>query len=153
MLKRDQGSGRRAALALSVLGFAAAIPAQARPIQQAVLLSPADAKAAQQLCLLMTASVAKLPRSASTQDIEAAIVFTISQKKAPPSVVTAALKCVRGTGQNFRVALANVGRGYNIGTASITDAGGSFGNGGGGNASTPVIGIGGGGGGSNYTPG
>jgi hypothetical protein len=146
-MARTQTLKHGAAMMAAGALLAAAWPAAAATQTPAAAL---DQKRVSELCTAMTLGVAKLPRTAGTQDVEAALVFAISQSKADPRTVEAALRCVRGSGTAFQQALANVRQGYSIGTGAIASGGGGFGSGGFGFGSTPVTGIG-GGGGSTYT--
>lgn len=95
--------------------------------------------------------IAQLPDTASAQDVEAAIAFTLSQANAPAEVVNAALDnlannpnqslSLRQAVANARLAVDNC---TGIGTAALGNSGSGI------LSSTPVLGVG-GGGSANYT--
>jgi hypothetical protein len=115
-----------------------------------------------ELCLLVVNAISALPARASVADLEAAIVFAISQapmlqpqmaKRDRDRLVELALTCALGSGKggpNLAAAIANVRSSYGIGTGAV-GVSGSFN---GGSASTftlPLVGIG--GGSTNYSSG
>lgn len=118
------------------------------------------AEIAADLCRLIVRSVARLPKNAGATDIEAAIVFAISQdpalvdkKKAERDrIVELALGCALGDNPSgaLLAAVNNVRASYGIGTGAVQN-GGNWGSGTGGVTpfSGPIIGVG--GGSSNYT--
>lgn len=137
--------------------------AQTAPPAPAPAATPAkDPKAEKvaELCRLITKSIATLPKNAGVTDLEAAIVFAISQdaslaseKKADRDrIVDLALTCALGAKPSAALLAAarNVRASYGIGTGAIA-AGGNWGPSAGGASAFfgPVIGVG--GGSSNYT--
>jgi len=118
--------------------------------------SEADYAAVSQLVASIRSAVSKLPPTKSSdQDIEAAIVYAISQVDACPAVVRAALSTVSGEGtpafmRSVAAVTASYGRsGGGTGTAGVRVGwGGSYA--GNSSFSAPVVGVG--GGSANYTP-
>lgn len=120
-----------------------------------------QAEAAALLCREIIKSVAALPKNAGVTDIEAAILFAISQdaalaekpKAERDRIVELALTCALGDNPSaaLRAAINNVRTSYGFGTGAVQN-GGSFGPSSGGVSafSGPIIGVG--GGSSNYTP-
>lgn len=118
-----------------------------------------DDEAARELCKAIIEALADLPLDAGTTDIEAAIVFAISQSpylqrlddiERRDRIINEALDCVAGQAQhtNLATAIANVRAAYSVGTGAIGGRSGSTG-GGFSNFGPPLVGIG--GGGANYT--
>ncbi len=141
-----------ALFALSVAGLAHAD--QNGPAVSTQRAAVDDAAAVSRLCRLIVADVVRLPKGASVEDLEASIVYTLSQARAERRIIGPALICAAGNAgdaPSLRQAFANVQQSYGgPGTASLAQAG--FGNGGNAGSffSAPAIAIG--GGTSNYTP-
>ena len=114
-----------------------------------------------ELCELILKSVNALPADAGVTDIEAAIVYAISQAPMLQSgideaqrkrIIDGALSCALGDGsrRNLVLAIGNVRNSYGIGTGAVQTGSSGGGNGGfGGSFSPPLVGIG--GGSSNYS--
>lgn len=153
---------RQIGILVTAVGACAAV-AQTAPPAPAPAAAPAkDPKAEKvaELCRLITKSIATLPKNAGVTDLEAAIVFAISQDESLASetkaerdrIVDLALTCALGAKPSAALIAAarNVRASYGIGTGAIL-SGSNFGPSAG-SASAffgPVIGVG--GGSSNYT--
>lgn len=145
--------GRRAL----TLGALIVLPVSAIPTPVAArsaattLPAVADAKQATQICVSIKAALAKLPSQAAVEDIEAAIVFVLSQASYAPATMAAGLSCAsEGADGNARTAFANVRASYGrSGTGATRPSFGSSNGGGGVFFSPPVVGVG--GGTTNYT--
>ncbi|MDZ7281833.1 hypothetical protein KV697_17675 [Sphingomonas sanguinis] len=114
--------------------------------------SGGDAMAIGALAAAVCAEVTRLPKGASTDDLEAAMVFAVSQAASKPALIVAALDRLAGADlgqQNFPAALKRVRDAYanqrvRRGTAAVNN-GVAFSGG----FTTPS--LAGGGGSSNYT--
>ncbi|RYD68064.1 MAG: hypothetical protein EOP58_01610 [Sphingomonadales bacterium] len=149
----------RAGAALAVIAVPVALlqAQEAKPSKvrySKVCPAEVDKAAVSKLATAIRNAVAALPPSkASDQDIEAAIVYVISQTDDCPADVRAALAAVSGEGtsgfmRGVAAVMASYGRG-GTGTAGVRVGwGGSYPNNG--SFSAPVIGVG--GGSANYTP-
>jgi hypothetical protein len=108
-----------------------------------------------ELCSLVVNAISALPARASVADLEAAVVFAISQapmlqpqmsKRDRDRLVELALTCALGSGKggpNLAAAIANVRSSYGIGTGAVR-VGGSFNGGAASSFTLPLVGIGGG---------
>lgn len=114
--------------------------------------SGGDAMAIGALAAAVCAEVSRLPKGASTDDLEAAMVFAVSQAASKPALIVAALDRLAGADlgqQNFPAALKRVRDAYanqriRRGTSAVNN-GAAFSGG----FTTPS--LAGGGGSSNYT--
>ncbi len=109
--------------------------------------APEDANAVSEAAKAINAALRTLPAGRSTaEDIEATILFTLSQRDLPAGVAKAAIDQVGGGSAAMREAIAHVRvsllRDCGVGTAGL--AGSSFGGPSGSFFSAPIIGIGGG---------
>tara|TARA_R110000787_G_scaffold9028_27_gene31561 strand:- start:15971 stop:16471 length:501 start_codon:yes stop_codon:yes gene_type:complete len=157
---RPYRAGLLAAFAIVAVQQAAAMqesPSQPPPSQEAIDTVDRD-KAARTLCRAMIDSVRPLPTDAGTADLEAALIFVISQdavvraetdKTLLFQLIESALSCtVSGAAsyKNLEQAAQNVLQSYRVGTGSIRTS-----NGAGAVGFSPLLGVGGGGGGANYS--
>jgi hypothetical protein len=97
--------------AMAAAPVAKSAPAKAPGQGSPSYASAADAAAAEALAANIRAAVTALPAGASTEDLEAAITFAVSQANASDAVMTKAFDSLQGSdsGQvNFPIALERV---------------------------------------------
>jgi hypothetical protein len=113
------------------------------------------AKAIEALANRIWGEVGALPQTASTEDLEASVMFVLSQEDASGEVINSALSSVSASDQatpNLKQAIANIRlallkkKKLRVGTGAIGTGSGSVGSGGSGIRfySTPIVSVGGG---------
>ncbi|MBQ1478560.1 hypothetical protein DRN02_018285 [Sphingomonas paucimobilis] len=149
----------RKTLVIASMGAALASPAMAQqqtaaPATTTPIAAPAapDPAAVQRVVEAINAAIAAQPATATAQDIEAAVMFAVSQQQQPAAVSLAALTFVANQPGNaarkVKVALTNARSAVRRGQTGTGGTGGSAGN-----AASLAAGpsVGGGGVGVNYT--
>jgi hypothetical protein len=149
---RAAGAAMVACTALAGAGIASA-----RVAQSPAWAAPVDTKSVAVLAAAIRTELGHQPSGASTEDLEGAIVFALSQSDFSREVIGAALNSLRNDpGQiHLKTAVNNVQlallKKWNRGTAALNPGGGGLG--GGYSNFSPLLGPGGGGGNgsSNYS--
>lgn len=148
----------RKTLAMAAISAVLTLPAMAQQAAPATTATPApttaepDPAAVQRVVEAINAAIAAQPATATAQDIEAAVMFAISQQQQPAAVSLAALNFVTtqpgNAARKVKVALANARSAVNRGQTGTGGTGGAAGN-----AASLAAGpsVGGGGVGVNYT--